>query len=279
MKILIQIIQSICFVALYFVMQFVAVFAVTAVCGIVEGLQLMRQGQDMQSVDFEALVESAIYNSPGAMCLITVLSGVLTIVCLYLFFYQRGQKLRTEAYLLPFHAFYWPMVLLGAVGLCLVVNFAMPLIPIPEEVLTEYAEQSQNLVQGPFIYLLISNVVMAPLIEEILFRGLVLNRLRKVMPVWAAVVISSVFFGLMHGQILWIIYTSLVGLILGLTAWKMKSALAPMFMHFVFNLFGTYMGCFPIPITGLLCVSMTALGSVCLIIYMVALFRYEPDAK
>lgn len=279
MKLLTQIIQSICFVALYFVMQFVAIFAVTFVYGIVEGLQLMGQGQDMQSVDFEAVLESSISNSPGAMCLITVLSGVLTILCLYQFFHLRGKKLRMEAGLVPFHTCYWPMVLLGAVGLCLVVNFAMPLIPIPEEVLTEYAEQSQSLVQGPMIYLLISNVVMAPLIEEILFRGLVLNRLRKVMPVWAAVVISSVFFGLMHGQILWIMYTSLVGLVLGLTAWKMKSALAPMFMHFVFNLFGTYMGCFPIPISGLLCVAMTVFGSVCLIIYLVALFRYEPCAE
>lgn len=276
MKLLIQIIQSVCFVALYFVMQFVAIFAVVFVYGIVEGLQLMSQGQDMQNVDFGLMLESAIYNSPGAMCLITVLSGILTILCLYLFFRIQGRKLREEANLVPFHSLYWPMVLLGAVGLCLVVNFAMPLIPIPEEVLTEYAEQSQSLVQGPIIYLLLSNVVMAPLIEEILFRGLVFGRLRKVMPVWAAVVLSSIFFGLMHGQILWVIYTSLVGLVLGLTAWKMKSALAPMFMHFVFNLFGTYMGCFPIPITNLLCVAMTALGSGCLVIYLVALFKYEP---
>ena len=43
-------------------------------------------------------------------------------------------------------------------------------------------------------------VVLAPLAEEILFRGYLYGKLRKYVPVWAAVLATSALFGLVHGQ-------------------------------------------------------------------------------
>ena len=41
-------------------------------------------------------------------------------------------------------------------------------------------------------------VIAAPVVEEILFRGIVLRSMRKFTPVWAAILISSVLFGVYH---------------------------------------------------------------------------------
>jgi membrane protease YdiL (CAAX protease family) len=41
-------------------------------------------------------------------------------------------------------------------------------------------------------------VVIAPVSEEILFRGYLLGKLRKYVPVWAAILITSLLFGLVH---------------------------------------------------------------------------------
>jgi len=41
-------------------------------------------------------------------------------------------------------------------------------------------------------------VVMAPIAEEILFRGYLLGKLRKHVPIWAAILITSILFGLVH---------------------------------------------------------------------------------
>jgi len=41
-------------------------------------------------------------------------------------------------------------------------------------------------------------VIVAPVSEEILFRGYLLGKLRKYIPVWAAILITSLLFGIVH---------------------------------------------------------------------------------
>jgi membrane protease YdiL (CAAX protease family) len=48
------------------------------------------------------------------------------------------------------------------------------------------------------ILLFVTIAVVAPLLEEILFRGLLQNALSKRVPVWAAIGLSAVIFGAMH---------------------------------------------------------------------------------
>jgi membrane protease YdiL (CAAX protease family) len=43
-------------------------------------------------------------------------------------------------------------------------------------------------------------VILAPLAEEILFRGYLFGKLRKYIPAWAAILLTSILFGLIHGQ-------------------------------------------------------------------------------
>lgn len=43
-------------------------------------------------------------------------------------------------------------------------------------------------------------VVIAPLAEEILFRGYLFGKLRKYLPAWIAIIITSALFALVHGQ-------------------------------------------------------------------------------
>lgn len=43
-------------------------------------------------------------------------------------------------------------------------------------------------------------VVLAPLAEELLFRGYLYGKIRKIVPVWLAIIIVSLLFGFVHGQ-------------------------------------------------------------------------------
>lgn len=45
-----------------------------------------------------------------------------------------------------------------------------------------------------------SLVVVAPIAEEIIFRGYLFGTLRRTVPLWAAALITSALFGLIHGQ-------------------------------------------------------------------------------
>jgi len=54
--------------------------------------------------------------------------------------------------------------------------------------------------QPEYILAFISLVIIAPFAEEILFRGYLFGKLRKHAPLWVAILITSLLFGLVHFQ-------------------------------------------------------------------------------
>lgn len=52
--------------------------------------------------------------------------------------------------------------------------------------------------QYEYILAFLTLVVVAPVAEEILFRGYLLGKLRKYTPLWIAILITSLLFGLVH---------------------------------------------------------------------------------
>ena len=80
--------------------------------------------------------------------------------------------------------------------------------------------------------------VMAPLAEEMIFRGFVYGWLAKVMPVGFAVVISGAIFGVVHQVPLLIIPLWAVGIVLALMYRGSKSLWPGVAVHALFNLPG-----------------------------------------
>lgn len=81
-----------------------------------------------------------------------------------------------------------------------------------------------------FLLCLFATVVTPALVEEFAFRGLVLGSLRKYGDGFA-VLVSSILFGLMHGNFEQIPFAFLVGLALGFIAVKTNSLLLAMAVH------------------------------------------------
>lgn len=61
---------------------------------------------------------------------------------------------------------------------------------------TGYDQISQ---QFEYVLAFLMLVLIAPFAEEILFRGYLFGKLRKHVPLWVAIVITSLLFGLVHG--------------------------------------------------------------------------------
>jgi uncharacterized protein len=86
-------------------------------------------------------------------------------------------------------------------------------------------------------------ILVAPLGEELLFRGFLYRGLRSSLPVWASAIVSAVLFGLVHlagGLALWPIVPPLmiVGIGLALVYERRQSLLASITAHALFNLVG-----------------------------------------
>ena len=87
-----------------------------------------------------------------------------------------------------------------------------------------------------FIGGLIGTILISPISEEIIFRGIILNRLKLVVPVNMAILVSSLCFGVLHG------YGSMIsafvfGLCMCILYIKTDNILVPVFAHIMNNFF------------------------------------------
>lgn len=103
-------------------------------------------------------------------------------------------------------------------------------IPMPDFIEEFFAQMlSAN------IWAFLTVVVAAPILEELLMRGIVLNGLLRNYSPWKAIIWSSVFFGVMHLNPWQFITAMIMGMAIGYLYWKSKSLLLCMFIHALNN--------------------------------------------
>ena len=154
---------------------------------------------------------------------------------------QTGRKLNFNfsptnvgTYLLIF-----PMML----GMMFIAEFITSQIPITGPFFGEYYEFFSRLMEQMTkdkATMIVLAVIMAPIFEEIVFRGIIQKGLiNKGMNPATAIIISSVVFGLVHGNPWQFVGAVLLGCVLGLVYHKTKSLLLPILLHAFNNLCST----------------------------------------
>lgn len=111
----------------------------------------------------------------------------------------------------------------------------MSVLPIPQELMDIYGSRVGELDTGLIFVNIIAVGLLAPIAEELIFRGAALSRFKQAMSSVAAVVMQAAIFGLIHGTIIWIIYATFFGIILGYVRVKTGTVVAPITLHIAFN--------------------------------------------
>lgn len=119
--------------------------------------------------------------------------------------------------------------------------------------------------------------VIPPIVEEVLFRGAVLNSLRG-FNAWIAAVISAAAFSVFHMSPAQTVYQFIVGLLYALIAYKAKSWVPTAISHTINNLYIVlnhyFWGFIP---TGGVKIFLTAMGAVSLIIGIILLLFFRKE--
>lgn len=89
--------------------------------------------------------------------------------------------------------------------------------------------------EAPLLYAILLIGLTPAICEELAFRGFILSGLRHLGNRWAAIVISSVFFGLTHGLLQQSLAAAAVGALIGYIAMKTGSLWPGAAFHFVHN--------------------------------------------
>jgi len=164
--------------------------------------------------------------------------NLVTLLVIMLIFLARKDKFisyvnfrkfkRLDAILIGILGVFFNILIVG------LVTISAEVLPIQDE-MEQYQALMEPLMNSPFILLFLVVSVSAPLFEEILFRGIVLNDFKKAVPVWLAVTIQGILFGVFHMNWIQGVYASVLGIVLGIIYIKYQSIWAPIIMHFTYN--------------------------------------------
>ncbi|MBQ5951332.1 MAG: CPBP family intramembrane metalloprotease [Lachnospiraceae bacterium] len=100
-----------------------------------------------------------------------------------------------------------------------------------------FEEVAQVLYQGNLIVEFLCIGVLVPIVEELLFRGLVYRRMRDHVRPLIAGILSALLFGIVHGNLVQGVYAFLLGALMAYVFERFQSILAPILIHVAANLF------------------------------------------
>lgn len=126
------------------------------------------------------------------------------------------------------------LAFIAGAGLNLAYSGLLPLLPLPEEIVESYVDASAKY-EEPSKALMFQAVFLVPILEETVFRGLIGDRISRFAPKWLAIPISSLIFAVMHGNLLWIAYALISGLVLTWMYFRCNSILPCISFHLAFN--------------------------------------------
>jgi len=208
-------------------------FAVSFVHGFINAISVMIQYGDIPLEDLENILREIAMRDTHLMLLI---SSLLTILVLVLSFCVRHKKPLFEMHLRPVS--FRRALLSFALGAALnvVVAVVLSMIPFPEELMESYSVNTEGLTLGPLWLQILTAVILVPIVEECIFRGLVFTRFRRGMPVLLAGLLSALLFGVVHGHIISVAYAFGLGILFVLLMGRSRdSILVTVLCHMGFN--------------------------------------------
>jgi uncharacterized protein len=219
---------SIGWVALFMLLQVIAGVAalMTAILTNDSGREPMELARDMSVIALPTIWS-------------LVLSSLLTLFLLwrYLAKGDRMAAVRLDRWSeLPLvHTLLLAVVLIGAgLGFNLFYSaYIVPDIEIQAELRKLFAAIPPSLVNSALLFVAVA--IIAPVLEEILFRGLLQNALAHKLPIWAAIFLSALVFGAVHGDFYAMPPLVMMGAVFGYLYYKTGSLRMNIALHMINN--------------------------------------------
>lgn len=103
-----------------------------------------------------------------------------------------------------------------------------------------YQEIEATIYSDSLIWQIVSVGILAPILEEIVFRGILFHNLRAAVGSWPAMIASGIIFGLMHYNLVQFVYAFLLGIFFAYLLEKTGELWTCILAHIAANLFSLF---------------------------------------
>ena len=217
-----NILNALCYLAAFLIIQYVMMLVVGTIWLVVKGTTV--------STALNQVATGMLANDGMALAIITAASSVVTILVFMLLRWSPFS--RTYLRSRPWGVLFWVFIL--------TFGTIIPSEWLLEQLDVEMSESVQHvfeqIMSTPVGYVAIG--LLAPLAEEMVFRGAILRVLLQVFDRrwhWLPIVISAVLFGAVHGNMAQFLHAMLLGLLLGWLYYRTDSIVPGVVLHWVNN--------------------------------------------
>ena len=232
--------KAVMYFATYLLMQIIVSVVYSSVITTQMTMEMMAAGEE---IDIMAMTAEVTELLMGRLMEMTFVAGIVTLVLFWLVFLIRRKKFTKEVCLRKFPVNGILPIAVLAACFNVVTSVIITYFPWPQSWADSYAASASS-IDGSLMSWLTA-VLMAPVLEEIVFRGLMYTRLKKGLPVIVAAIVTSLAFGIAHGTIIWFIYTFIFSLVLIWVFEKFQSLGACIVLHMAYNLSGMALALIP----------------------------------
>ena len=165
-----------------------------------------------------------------------IVGNVVALSAAVLVIYLLGMKI-TRALRLDKPPALWSVAPAFILGLSLnfLCDTAITLIPFPQSMIDSYNEVYSFIGSGSKVAEFVAIALVAPIVEEIVFRGMAYGNMRSRVPKVLAVIISAALFGAAHANMISFVFTFLLGVFLAVAFEFSDSLFIPIIIHIEFN--------------------------------------------
>lgn len=136
-----------------------------------------------------------------------------------------------------------PVIILGVYGISdLWLNFAdkyLRSVPLFSNSMNSFVQAWSKLGDEAYIWGFLAVVLVGPIVEELLFRGIVFHYLEKVKSGWFAIIVSGIAFGLWHQEPVQVVYAAIIGVLYGMIYFKVRDLRVTIILHVANNFLST----------------------------------------
>ena len=160
---------------------------------------------------------------------------------------MRVRLLGTRAYTRRKSLLLKAFILTAVLGICLqfVSSFILSaILDMMPKVREEYLSNISSLTDISLITVLYV-AILAPLLEEVFFRGIVWFVLDKFLPPAAVIIFQALLFGIYHGNIVQAVYGFILGLLIGCIRRSSGNIISTFILHMFINAAGLMISCIP----------------------------------
>ncbi len=221
------------FVTLILAIYFISSIIVGAVVGFYfVFVKMLQEGTQISTEELTAATEGFILQNTVQ---ITAAAAVLSLLFFWIVFLIRRESLLKYCQAGKTSLKHLFCALFMGVGFYFFLRGILVITDLPS-LFPRHQELMELIFLEPsFIITLVAIGLIVPVVEEIMLRGIILNRLREELPLTAALLLQALIFGLIHMNVLQGGYAFVGGILMGVVYVWTKSLWAPIALHAGWN--------------------------------------------